>query len=73
MVSIGNALARDHTTTQIIDYSGGTTPHTIAYLEGLLHVKATAPTTPVKNSPYDIKVVVGSDYAPATTPQSVNR
>ncbi|MBW3538045.1 LCP family protein [Candidatus Parcubacteria bacterium] len=57
-----NAPRRDHATTQIIDYSGGAKPNTLAYLERLLGVKATAPENPPRNAPADITVILGEDY-----------
>jgi hypothetical protein len=70
IISVSNALRRDYTTTQIIDYSGGSTPNTIGYFEKLLHVKAQPPTTPLKNPPYDVLIILGSDYAQAQSTTS---
>ena len=70
--AVTNALTQDHTTSQVIDYSGGKDAHTLAYLESLLKLKqATPPAVPTKYPPADIVVILGSDYAaslaPATT------
>ncbi len=59
-------------TTQIIDFSGGTKPATVRYLEKLLGVKSapapTGTTAPIVKT--DLKVILGSDYA--TKSQSTN-
>jgi LCP family protein required for cell wall assembly len=61
--SVANALTRDHSTTQIIDYTGGKRPNTVGYLQDVLKVQASQPEQPLKNPPADIVVVLGSDYA----------
>jgi LCP family protein required for cell wall assembly len=66
VVSLANALTRDFATSQIVDYTGGKKPNTIRYLEELLGVKATAPEKPVRFPASDIKVILGSNYTPAT-------
>jgi LCP family protein required for cell wall assembly len=58
-----NALKRDYTTTQIIDYSGGKRPNTSAYLAKQLGVAVSQPDIPVKTPPADIVVILGADYA----------
>lgn len=66
--SVTDALTQDHTTSQIIDYTGGKRPHTVGYLEGLLHVKqVTPPPAPTAHPPADIVVIIGSDYAASAT------
>jgi LCP family protein required for cell wall assembly len=57
-----NALTRDHTTTQLIDYTGGTKNNTKSHLEGVLKVTATTPEKEVKNPPQDFVIIIGSDY-----------
>lgn len=61
--SVGNATTKDHTTTIIVDYTGGKKPNTAAYLSKLLGVEVTQPTTPVKNPTVDFEITLGSDYA----------
>lgn len=72
ILALANALTQDHTTTVIIDASGGTKPHTISYLEGILGVKATRlPADQAKPaSGADIQVILGSDYAAKVAPSS---
>jgi LCP family protein required for cell wall assembly len=62
-VSLGNTPLHNTVTTQIIDYSGGAKPQTLAYLTKLLGMQATTPNPPVKNPGYDIQVILGTDYA----------
>lgn len=62
IAQVTNAIKRDYTTTQIIDYSGGKKNNTKSYLEGLLKVTATSPETPVKNPGKDFVIIIGSDY-----------
>ncbi|TAK88935.1 LytR family transcriptional regulator [Patescibacteria group bacterium] len=65
--TITNALKRDYTTTQIIDYSGGKKPKTVDYLKHQLKVEPTTPealglpASAIK--PGDVVVILGSDYA----------
>jgi polyisoprenyl-teichoic acid--peptidoglycan teichoic acid transferase len=67
--SVSDALTSDHATTEIIDYTGGKRPHTVAYLEGLLNVKQlTPPPTPLANPPADVVVILGADYAAKVSP-----
>ncbi|HEX7260102.1 MAG TPA: LCP family protein [Candidatus Saccharimonadia bacterium] len=61
--AVGNALTSDHTTSLIVDNSRGKKPHTIAYLERLLNVKAAIPGTSGAIAGGDVVVVLGSDYA----------
>jgi LCP family protein required for cell wall assembly len=72
VTAITNAITRDHATSQIIDYSGGKDPHTLAYLESLLKVKATPPPTPLAYPPSDIVVILGGDYASTASGSSNN-
>jgi LCP family protein required for cell wall assembly len=67
VAGVTNALTRDHATTQIIDYTAGKRPNTLGYLQGLLKVQPTQPTTPVKVPPADIVIILGQDYAATTT------
>lgn len=62
ITQVTNALKRDYTTTQIIDYTGGTKNNTKSYLEGALKVTATTPEKEVKNPPQDFVIIIGSDY-----------
>ncbi|MDQ5944210.1 MAG: polyisoprenyl-teichoic acid--peptidoglycan teichoic acid transferase, partial [Patescibacteria group bacterium] len=62
ITQVTNALKRDYTTTQIIDYTGGTKNNTKSYLEGVLKVTATTPEKAVKNPPQDFVIIIGSDY-----------
>lgn len=62
VTAVANALTKDHTTTQIIDYTNGSKSHTKDYLQGLLKVQATAPETAVKNPAQDFTIIIGSDY-----------
>ena len=61
---VGNALKRDYTQSQIIDYTGGKKPHTLRYLEGLLGVKAIPPPKTTPYPPADFEIIVGADYQP---------
>ncbi|HVE80809.1 MAG TPA: LCP family protein [Candidatus Dormibacteraeota bacterium] len=70
VTGLANALKRDYTATQIIDYTGGKKKHTIAYLEKLLGVKAVPPPTPVKVPLADFRVIVGTDFVQANTKPS---
>jgi hypothetical protein len=63
VLSIQNAKTKDYTTSQIIDYSGGTKPNTIKYFEDLLGVKATQGDIKLKPGAEDIVIILGSDYA----------
>ena len=63
VLSIQNAKTKDYTTSQIIDYSGGTKPNTIKYFEDLLGVKATQGDVKLKPGAEDIVIILGSDYA----------
>ena len=62
IVTVTNAIKRDYSTTQIIDYTGGKKNATKTYLEGLLKVSATAPEKEVKNPSQDFVIIIGSDY-----------
>ena len=69
VTAVTNALTRNYPTSQIIDYTNGAKPHTAAYLEGLLKIKATTPPpTPTTSPPADFVIIVGSDYATANPP-----
>lgn len=61
--SVSNAPTRDYTQTQLIDYSGGSKPNTLNYLQGLLGVKATPPTNIRFKPGYDFLIIVGSNDA----------
>ncbi|HSH31690.1 MAG TPA: LCP family protein [Candidatus Saccharimonadales bacterium] len=63
IAALANADRRDYATTQIIDYSGGTKPNTVKYLEGLLGVKATLPQATASPAAADITIILGFDYA----------
>ena len=68
ILAIQNAKTKDYTTSQIIDYSGGTKPHTVKYFEDLLGVKATQPAEGTKKvGAQDITIILGSDYAEKLT------
>lgn len=68
ILAIQNAKTKDHTTSQIIDYSGGSKPHTIKYFEDILGVKAVGPPEGTKkNGTQDITIILGSDYAEKLT------
>lgn len=70
ILSIQNADTKDHTTSQIIDYSNGAKPHTIKYFEDLLGVKSTqAPKQQKLHGAQDITIVLGDDYAKKITQQ----
>lgn len=62
IATVTNATTRDHTTTQIIDYTGGKKNATKSYLEGLLKVTATQPDKEVKNPGQDFVIIIGTDY-----------
>jgi LCP family protein required for cell wall assembly len=68
VATVTNAKTKDYTTSQIIDYTGGTKPNTAAYLSKLLGVPVTQPATPVKNPVVDFEVILGSDYATSIAP-----
>lgn len=73
ITQVTNALKRDHTTTQIIDYTGGTKNNTKSYLEGVLKVTTTTPEKETKNPPQDFVIIIGSDYGnylPTPTPST---
>jgi hypothetical protein len=63
-----SALPADATTykkTQIIDYSNGSKPYTIQYLEKRFGVKATPATqdsAEQKSAAADVRIIVGTDY-----------
>lgn len=64
--TVTNALKRDYTTTQIIDYSGGQKPHTVAYFKNLLKVEPTTPEAlglPKSFSAGEVVIILGTDYA----------
>jgi len=61
--SVIDADTSNYTTTEIIDYSKGQRPHTIAYLESVLGVKQLTPIPAGTTSGSDIVVILGSDYA----------
>jgi LCP family protein required for cell wall assembly len=64
VVSVTNALTRDHATSQIIDYTAGQKSNSLKYFQGLLKVQTiTQPTTPTKSPPADIVIILGNDYA----------
>ena len=68
ILAITNAKTKDYTTSQIIDYSGGTKPHTVKYFEDLLGVKATQPAEGAKKlGNQDITIILGADYAEKIT------
>ena len=70
ILAIQNAKTKDYTTSQIIDYSNGSKPHTIKYFEDLLGVKATQPVEGQKKTgSQDITIILGSDYADKLTQQ----
>ena len=68
IVSVGNALTRDYTTTKLIDYTGGKKPKTLEYLQNLLGVKASEPEEKVENPEADFRIIVGADRIPTPTP-----
>jgi LCP family protein required for cell wall assembly len=71
VTAVTNALTRNYTTSQIIDYTGGKKPHTAAYLESLLKIKATTPPpTPTTTPPADFVIILGADYATANPPSA---
>lgn len=70
ILAIQNATTKDYTTSQIIDYSNGSKPHTVKYFEDLLGVKATQPSeSQKKTGSQDITIILGSDYADKLTQQ----
>ena len=61
VVSQGPATNRNHTTTQIIDFTEGKKPESIKYLEekfGVLSKKSEK----TQNQVYEIRVILGSDF-----------
>ncbi len=70
IVAVQNADTKDHTISEIIDYTGGTKPNTATFLANLIGtgIKVTQPATPVKNPVADFEVILGSDYASAQNP-----
>lgn len=66
VLTIQNADAKDYTTSQIIDYSGGKKPNTVKYFEDLLGVKVTEGDPAKKPGSQDITIILGSDYADKT-------
>ncbi|HUC87135.1 MAG TPA: LCP family protein [Candidatus Saccharimonadales bacterium] len=73
VASVSDALASTYATSEIIDYTGGKRPHTVAYLEGLLNVKkVTAPPTSLVDPPANIVVILGADYAAKVSPTSTS-
>jgi hypothetical protein len=62
ITQVTNAPTRDYTTTQLIDYTGGTKNNTKSHLEGVLKVTATTPEKEVKNPPQDFVIIIGADY-----------
>jgi LCP family protein required for cell wall assembly len=72
VTAVTNALTRNYTASQIIDYTGGKKPHTAAYLQSLVKVAPTQPATPVANPPADFVVILGSDYATANPPSTTS-
>ena len=68
VIEIQNSDTRDHTTSEIIDYTGGKMPNTIKYLEDLLGVKSTQ-LDKSKRPPSgeDVTVILGTDYADKIT------
>lgn len=70
--SIGNASTKDYTTTQIVDYTGGTKPNTAKYLSETLGVQVTQPVQPVKNPAVDFEIILGTDYATKQSPSTSN-
>lgn len=73
VTAVTNALTRDHTTSQIIDYTNGAKPHTAVYLQSLIKVKPVPPPTPTTAPPADFVIILGSDYLaanPSTTTPS---
>ncbi len=63
IASVTNALRRDYTATQLIDYSGGKKNDTKAYLESLLKISATPPEKEIKNPSQDFVIIIGPDYS----------
>lgn len=59
--SVQNALKRDYTTTQLIDYTGGKKNNTKGYLEGVLKVSSTTPEKPPFSPAQDFVIIIGSD------------
>jgi LCP family protein required for cell wall assembly len=78
--NVGDPMNADSTYTQtmIYDYTGGKKPYTINYLERRFGVKAKrvaapSPTTDATGKVVavpEIRIIVGSDYKPVTTPVS---
>ncbi|MBI4185784.1 LCP family protein [Candidatus Berkelbacteria bacterium] len=52
------------TTTQLLDYSGGSSPFTLRFLEERLHVQTTKASRPPDGATVDLRLILGSDYQP---------
>ena len=73
---VQNAIKRDYTSTQLIDYTGGKKNATKSYLEGVLKVTATTPEKPPTNPAQDFVIIIGSDssnYLPSASTNSASQ
>lgn len=61
IVDEGVARSRNHTVSQIIDYTQGEKPESIKYLEEKLGVRAQS-ATKTEGQTYEIRVILGSDF-----------
>ncbi len=71
--NVTSALLHDYTVSQIIDYSSGKVPKTLAYLQKQVGV---APTVASQTSPAnfgsDVVVILGTDYAAKVSPSTTS-
>jgi LCP family protein required for cell wall assembly len=64
------APEQNHTTSQIIDYSGGKKPYTVKYLESRFKATVQRVTPPADGQVRpDVVIIVGSDYKLSTNPR----
>lgn len=65
VVNVANAENQNYNQTAIFDYEGDN-PYTLRYLEKRFGVRAKRRETTRQNTPYDIEIVLGSDYEPSS-------